>query len=133
MNVAADSRRGTDNQGALRFPMLDAVRGLAAMWVVLFHLTLLVDGPGTGPARLLWDHVIGNGALGVAVFYVLSGFVITHSPRNGFGAAATPVNFMVRRIIRLTPLTGPPSCWPSPCTAWPSRSTVSRSSPAAPS
>lgn len=83
--------------------MLDAVRGLAAMWVVLFHLTLLVDGPGTGPARLLWDHVIGNGALGVAVFYVLSGFVITHSPRNGFGAAATPVNFMVRRIIRLTP------------------------------
>jgi peptidoglycan/LPS O-acetylase OafA/YrhL len=48
-----------------RFPALDGLRAIAAVLVVLFHL----DGPA-----------ILQGWIGVHLFFVLSGFLITTLP-----------------------------------------------------
>lgn len=87
-----------------RFSFVDALRGIAALSVVLFHgnegghITELF---GAMPFWL--QFMLRHGNLGVAVFFVLSGFVIAHSLRN---QQMTPVRvgrFMLRRSIRLDP------------------------------
>lgn len=87
-----------------RFTVVHALRGLAALWVVLYHV-----GEG-GHIRALradlppWvDLLFTSGHLGVAIFFALSGFVITHSVA---GASITPGylgRFALRRSIRLDP------------------------------
>jgi peptidoglycan/LPS O-acetylase OafA/YrhL len=83
---------------------LDGIRGIAVLLVVISHLNLLVprqDITGIG----LVDGIIEGGYLGVDVFFVLSGFLITALLLNeergrgsvGFGA------FYARRAIRLLP------------------------------
>ena len=57
----------------------DAVRGLAALAVVFYHLTLAFL-PGLYAARLNpFFHVVVEGAFHVRVFFVLSGFVLSLS------------------------------------------------------
>ena len=58
---------------------LTPLRGLAAIWVVVFHFDAFLGGPkGTG----LFNHestmLVGNGYLLVDFFFLLSGFVICH-------------------------------------------------------
>ena len=84
-------------------PALDGVRGFAVLLVVITHLQLLVPYEVTG---IRWvDDVIEGSYLGVDLFFVLSGFLITalllgevkttNSLR--FGA------FYARRALRLLP------------------------------
>ncbi len=68
-------------RSALMAPLknLTGVRGVAALWVVLYHFqatTLVVSSLSLG-------SVIGGGACGVDVFFVLSGLIlsITYAPR----------------------------------------------------
>ncbi|MFK3888030.1 acyltransferase family protein [Sphingomonas sp. NPDC079357] len=87
------------------FALLQILRGVAALWVVFFHMyTLRLIQPFYDelPAilqRLVFDY--GRG--GVAVFFVLSGFVITHSLWNKPVDGRYARGFMMRRIIRLDP------------------------------
>ncbi|MET8956773.1 acyltransferase family protein [Streptomyces sp. NPDC004393] len=82
---------------------LDGLRGLAALYVVLFHCWLLTfpGFPGnSGPAWLGW---MMYGRLAVVFFLVLSGFSLAISPaRNGWqlGGAA---RFLRRRAWRILP------------------------------
>ncbi|MGG6267924.1 acyltransferase family protein [Leptolyngbya sp. AN03gr2] len=89
----------------VRFYFIDALRGLAALWVVLFHAHL--DERLDSLEQLLrgWvDTVLFTwGSLGVAVFFVLSGFVIAHSLRNATIDFPYLRQFTLRRLIRLTP------------------------------
>jgi peptidoglycan/LPS O-acetylase OafA/YrhL len=87
------------------FHLLDSMRGLAALWVVLFHLTISTSMPPLrrGIGGFVWGTVFGRGALGVAVFFVLSGFVISHSLRRGLASGQAVSSFAVRRVVRLTP------------------------------
>ena len=72
-----------------RFVALDGLRGLAAFVVVLWH---------TGATRF-----IPGGYLAVDLFFVLSGFVLSHS----FGRRAENwSSFMGARLLRLYPLYG---------------------------
>lgn len=87
-----------------RFTMLDGLRGVAALVVVFGHLCsgLPLD---LGFRRALFTGPIGflfNGAAAVHVFFILSGFVLTHSlmREGGFGFGSVP-GFLVRRIVRL--------------------------------
>ena len=87
-----------------RFVFIDALRGLAALSVVLFHANdgrhideLFVELPGAARA------IIENGDLGVQVFFVLSGFVIAHSMAKKTVSAGYVGRFMLRRSIRLDP------------------------------
>ncbi|MGV9561115.1 acyltransferase family protein [Streptomyces sp. NPDC003480] len=82
---------------------LDGLRGLAALYVVLFHCRLL-SFPGfphdSGPAWLGW---MMYGRIAVVFFLVLSGFSLALSPaRNGWrlGGAA---RFLRRRAWRILP------------------------------
>jgi peptidoglycan/LPS O-acetylase OafA/YrhL len=75
-----------------RFASLDGVRGVAAVAVVLFHF---------GGPSFAW----ASGWLGVHVFFVLSGFLITtlalrEEERRG---RVSLRNFYVRRIFRIWP------------------------------
>jgi peptidoglycan/LPS O-acetylase OafA/YrhL len=79
-------------RGARRFSSFDGVRGIAAVAVVLFHF---------GGPSFAW----ASGWLGVHVFFVLSGFLITtltlrEEESNG---RISLRNFYVRRIFRIWP------------------------------
>jgi len=77
---------------------LEALRGIAALVVVLHHLSLQ---PGTFLTGNPW---LGQGWLFVDLFFVLSGFVIAsvHAESSASETAAT--GFLIRRFFRLWPL-----------------------------
>lgn len=79
-------------------PQLDGVRGIAVILVVVYHV-----------GRLLWPEASGwlapGGFLGVDLFFVLSGFLITSlllaEAQHGGGVALG--GFAARRVRRLVP------------------------------
>lgn len=87
-----------------RFVFVDALRGLAALSVVVYHA--FEGGHIDGLARYLpgWFlTALGHGSLGVAVFFVLSGFVIAHSVQGDRVTFGYFGRFMLRRSLRLDP------------------------------
>jgi peptidoglycan/LPS O-acetylase OafA/YrhL len=91
-------------QPRARYAFVDALRGIAATWVVFYHAYNKNLAPMTGyhlPAPL--DATFNVGYLGVYIFFVISGFVIAQSIR---GATITPTflgRFALRRSLRLDP------------------------------
>lgn len=88
-----------------QFATIHAMRGIAAFWVVLFHIWKSDALTGLDLSR--WSnattYLLEDGRGGVAMFFVISGFVMTHSlwaakPDLGFLG-----RFMLRRSIRLDP------------------------------
>jgi peptidoglycan/LPS O-acetylase OafA/YrhL len=73
-----------------RFHALDAVRGMAALAVLVYHLSGQKIFPGAWVA--------------VDLFFVLSGFVIHHSYQNRLERGMGIGEFMTLRLIRLAPL-----------------------------
>lgn len=86
-----------------RFVTLDALRGLAAMAVVVFHLRGAIERstPDWAPGWL--DTLFAHGYLGVDVFFVISGFVIAHSVRGAEYTLGYLGRFALRRSFRLDP------------------------------
>jgi peptidoglycan/LPS O-acetylase OafA/YrhL len=87
-----------------QLPSLTPLRGLAALWVVLFHYTALYF-PNLDITNS-YTHLIGKGYLAVDLFFLLSGFVMTHVYHKAFseGARRHYRDFLVARIARLYPL-----------------------------
>ena len=87
------------------FPALDSIRGIAALWVVLYHahtaghISQLTRALPNAIRLVLFDW----GYLGVPIFFTLSGFVIAHSLFERPLSLGGFKTFMVRRLIRLTP------------------------------
>lgn len=77
---------------------LTSIRGVAVIWVVLHHLTLYYRFPRMGPVSLFFF----TGSVGVDIFFVLSGFILTLVHRNLSPAGLK--NFALRRIFRIYPL-----------------------------
>lgn len=79
-----------------RLPRLDALRGLAALAVVLFHFTMQYPNfvPGGG-VPFTFDY----GFYGVHLFFMISGFVILMSIEHRDGGS-----FIRSRFIRLYPV-----------------------------
>lgn len=83
-------------------PALDGLRGLAIL-LVLAHNFNLFEGATSLPRKLL-DIVMNAGWIGVQLFFVLSGFLITgilidtKPAKNGYRA------FFGRRLVRIFPL-----------------------------
>ncbi|WP_342740555.1 acyltransferase [Bradyrhizobium sp. B117] len=77
-----------------RFEVLDALRGFAAIGVVLFHLSI-VGAPQLAP----------HGYLAVDFFFMLSGFVLSHSYAVRLQSRRLTVSsFLQLRMKRLLPL-----------------------------
>jgi peptidoglycan/LPS O-acetylase OafA/YrhL len=77
-----------------RYEALDALRGVAALSVVVFHLGQVKLEPGLVP----------HGYLAVDFFFVLSGFVVAHAYEAALRDKLTWRAFTVKRVIRLYPL-----------------------------
>jgi len=87
-----------------RLTQLDGIRGEAVLAVVLFHLELLF---GSGAANSLYlnaEHdILFTGWLGVDVFFVLSGFLITRILLEGRSKPDYWSAFYSRRAFRILP------------------------------
>jgi peptidoglycan/LPS O-acetylase OafA/YrhL len=85
-----------------RFPMVDAVRAIAALTVVLFH-----DGAlgGRSHAGFLAGY-LGRLSVGVPIFFVISGFLL-YRPFVAARLAGTPAikvwPYLQRRALRILP------------------------------
>ena len=86
-----------------RVQSIDGLRGVAALWVVLFHLHLAVSRTATDWLWYPIDWIARNGAKGVDIFFVISGFVIAMSVSKGAGTVGYLGRFVLRRSIRLDP------------------------------
>ena len=97
-----EAAAGTSRQ-SLRFTLLDGLRGLAAFSVMCYHIG------ATGKPRLRdlapWPlkYYLFHGALGVPVFFVVSGFTIAWSLRNVRMNGTVFARFLLRRSLRLDP------------------------------
>ncbi|MCX3263999.1 acyltransferase family protein [Pedobacter agri] len=78
------------------YPILDGLRGIAAIIVVTFHLA---EPLGTGHL----DIVVNHGYLAVDFFFLLSGFVMGYAYDDRWNKMSV-ANFFKRRIIRLQPM-----------------------------
>lgn len=84
---------------ARHFLPLDGLRGLAVTVVVVAHAGR-VGGPGGGAI----SAVTRSGWVGVALFFVLSGFLITGILLDAKGRPGYLRNFYARRALRIFPL-----------------------------
>ncbi len=76
-----------------RFLFLDALRGIAALFVVAFHFPTVMT-----------SSVAANGPLAVDFFFCLSGFVIAFSYERRLTETLSLKDFAVARLIRLYPI-----------------------------
>lgn len=86
-----------------RLLAIDGLRGVAAMAVVLFHLSgnLAQDLPSVLPSWII--TIFQYGFIGVPIFFVLSGFVISASVRTSGVTLGYLGRFALRRSLRLDP------------------------------
>jgi peptidoglycan/LPS O-acetylase OafA/YrhL len=86
-------------------PLLTGIRGVAAIWVILFHSYPWYAEVIGGPARGAFPFV-RDGFLGVDLFFLLSGFVLTMSygPRLSGGSFTAIGQFMISRAFRILPM-----------------------------
>ncbi len=93
----------TASRPAIRFSFIDGLRAYAALAVVLFHFHGAVSQTSGAWAWHWVERLFSYGYLGVDVFFVLSGFVISYSIRNGNFSLAYLGRFGLRRSVRLDP------------------------------
>jgi peptidoglycan/LPS O-acetylase OafA/YrhL len=90
------------NENTRDIPALTGLRGFAAVWVLARHYTNGTEGNG------FWsDIAFHGGANGVMIFFVLSGFILSHVYRNQFvdGIRGKDyIRFLYFRFARIYPL-----------------------------
>jgi len=85
-----------------RLPQLDALRGLAALYVVVYHVMAMPDPHLSVPAWAL--PAIAMGGSGVVLFFVMSAFSLCLTwPRHAATGAAWR-SFYLSRAFRIAPL-----------------------------
>lgn len=78
--------------------LLEVARGLAALWVFLFHVKPLFENSSPIIYKLS-----AYGSLGVPMFFVISGYVITHSAESCLENKKSPFLFLKSRFLRIYP------------------------------
>jgi len=79
--------------------LIQVLRAIAALMVVVFHTTTMLADRNALPVR---EWV--NGASGVDIFFVISGFVMTVSSAPLRKSRHPARTFMARRIERIVPM-----------------------------
>jgi peptidoglycan/LPS O-acetylase OafA/YrhL len=87
------------------YPRLEALRGVAALMVAYFHALAIVRVEGYVPLKIKSVlNMAGNSSAGVAIFFVLSGYVLGRSLDASSGRLPSEaVKFLVRRTLRIWP------------------------------
>ena len=101
--VRLHAGRTRPNTPSRRFLALDALRGIAALAVVFYH----VQGAFSRAPQPWMPGALAvlfrQGHFGVDAFFVLSGFVIAYSVRDGAWTMAYLGKFALKRSLRLDP------------------------------
>ena len=93
-------------------PAIEGLRGIAVLWVVLFHYVVVRSGQFADPfvawidASSIAKIIVRNGYLGVDLFFLITGFLLTlpwfkHAMEGRNPPAAR--EFYVRRVRRIVP------------------------------
>jgi peptidoglycan/LPS O-acetylase OafA/YrhL len=77
--------------------VLECARGIAALWVFMFHIA-----PMFAPWPML-ATIARYGHQGVPLFFVLSGYCMMAAAENTLQARRGPANFLKRRLLRIFP------------------------------
>ncbi len=86
----------TTVNGTGRFEALDAIRGICALLVVLFHIPVY--------HALKGSQTFANLQFCVDMFFALSGFVLCHAYGSRLNNGTDGIRFFVTRFARLWPL-----------------------------
>lgn len=81
--------------------VLQAFRGLAAVWVVLFHVGFISQDRGL---PVFAGDLFRQGHIGVDFFFVLSGFIILHVHQRDLGKPESTGVYVAKRFFRVFPL-----------------------------
>lgn len=84
-----------------KFNNIQALRGIAAMMVVFFHLHNFEKVYGHG--LTLMPNFFDITCSGVDIFFVISGFIMTTITFNQFQQPKAAVNFLINRFTRIYP------------------------------
>ena len=83
---------------------LEALRGVAAVMVAVWHTFAICPGSGLQAVAIEWIRRFSNGNAAVTLFFVLSGYVLGLSLRKSSESSAKQVlGFGVRRLFRIYP------------------------------
>jgi len=91
------------NRSSSSLQSIQALRGFAALYVVVFHSGLALAHADMPALAWLTTHVIKRGHVGVDVFFVISGFIVAWVAILGPKGPETPGEFLVKRAFRLAP------------------------------
>lgn len=109
MQQNAAETGSTEDDGARLTPLaynarLDGLRCIAVIWVVLHNMgNRVLDESNAVFIRLL-DVALGTGWMGVQLFFVLSGYLITRILLASRGTEGALRIFFLRRVLRIFPV-----------------------------
>ncbi|MBI1425230.1 MAG: acyltransferase family protein [Gammaproteobacteria bacterium] len=86
-----------------RFTLIDGLRGIAAFMVAAGHLYGAISPAIGNRLPAVTGEFFDLGRFGVEIFFVISGFVIAYSVRDGTFTPNYLGKFILRRFIRLDP------------------------------
>lgn len=94
-------------QMSLKPPIIDSltgIRALGALWIVLFHMRAELM-PLIGNSIIL-QNFVSAGHIGVTLFFILSGFVLSYNYCQTFSSlnASAYFNFLGQRLARIYPI-----------------------------
>ena len=82
------------------YPQLDGLRAIAIISVVLGHV--MYFNPNAGTLQAILHAATKTGGMGVSIFFVLSGFLITQSLLRA-GSTFDAYSYAVRRAAKIIP------------------------------
>jgi exopolysaccharide production protein ExoZ len=88
---------GNTNEN-LRLDFIQALRGVAALMVVLCHARWFLLGT---PSQDLAEWILAPGGAGVDIFFVISGFVMVYSTRRSTGTLQYATEFFAKRLLKI--------------------------------
>lgn len=91
------------NENTKRLPSLDGWRALSIIFVLGYHSRVVTGFPKTMVSIFNW---LFDGDLGVRIFFVISGFIITYLLLQEFNrnGSINLRNFYIRRALRILPV-----------------------------
>jgi len=90
-----------------RFEFVDALRGLAAVYVAVFHTVFVPMFKDAGPELEIphWAYaVVRGGYTSITLFFVISAFSLCHTMRARWTEPHEVRDFYIRRLFRIAPL-----------------------------